>query len=266
MAVLTKKSAEGAHWYTADGAPAYDQPTRDGTGTRRTTIRDAERLSLLPSVTSVLGVMAKPGLDTWKMKKVAEAALANPKTPDESVDYWVARVVEASKGEVQQAADLGSRIHDALDNAIATGTYDEELAAYVSPVVAWMAKAGLRVTEREVVLVNASEGYAGRVDALFAYGRSGIGVLDYKTRKTEAGKAVTPYDGQGMQLAAYAAAAYGVEALPRVLAANVYISTTEPGRVEVCKHADLPGLYETFRACCAIWRHVKGYDPRRAAQ
>jgi len=65
-----------------------------------------------------------------------------------------------------------------------------------------------------------------------------------------------------MQLAAYAAAFYGAAELPRVLAANVYISTTEPGRMEVCKHEDLPGLYEAFRNACALWRHLKQYDPR----
>ena len=42
-------------------------------------------------------------------------------------------------------------------------------------------------------------------------------------------------------------------------------STTvlEPGRVEVCKHGDLVGEWEYFKAACAIWRKVKGFDPRR---
>jgi hypothetical protein len=112
------------------------------------------------------------------------------------------------------------------------------------------------------VLVNPAEGYAGRCDALFRYGKTGIGVIDFKTRKTEPGKAVTPYDGQGAQLAAYGAAYFGAEALPKCLLANVYISTTEPGRMEVCKHDDPAGEFEFFRHCAAVWRYVKDYDPR----
>lgn len=269
MAILTKNQAPSAHWYSADGAAVHEMPTRDGSGTRKTTIRDAQRLRLLPSVTSVLGVLAKPGLDVWKLKKVAEAALANPKQESESAEYWIARVVEASKGETEAAADLGSAIHDALDNALAGLPYPADLTAYVDPVMAWVTSTGIHVTHKEIVLVNPAEGYAGRVDVLFSFGKAGIGVLDYKTRKTEAGKAVTPYDGQGMQLAAYAAAHYGPDALPGVLAANVFISTTEPGRFEVVKHDGKAGTctlmdeYDAFLAACKLWRRVKGYDPRR---
>ncbi len=261
MAVLTAKTTDSAHWYARDGQPCHAQVARDG-GERKTTIRDAKRLRLLPSVTSILGILAKPGLDTWKLKKVAEAALANPKQDQESADYWIARVIEASKADTVSAADLGSSIHDALDRALAGGTFESDLAPYVAPVMAWLQTTGIAIVAHEIVLTNAPEGYAGRVDALFRFGQAGIGILDYKTRKTEPGKAVTPYDGQGMQLAAYAAAHYGAEALPRVLAANVFISTTEPGRMEVCKHEHLDELYLDFLAAARLWRAAKGYDPR----
>ena len=69
--------------------------------------------------------------------------------------------------------------------------------------------------------------------------------------------------GQGAQLAAYAASHFGTEALPKCLLANIYISTTEPGRMEVCKHADAPGEYDYFLHCAAVWRHLKSYDPRQ---
>lgn len=266
MAILTKTSAEGAHWYTQDGKPCHEQPTKSGDGTRKTTILDAKRLHLLPSVTSILSVLAKPGLDTWKLKQVAKACLANPKQPGESDDYYIARVLEASKQEAVDAADLGSQIHNALDYALAGTAPSAEMAPYVQPVMEFLAGKALAITRREEVLVNLEQGYAGRVDALFTFGANGVGVLDWKTRKTEPGKPVLPYDGQGMQLAAYAVAAYGVEALPRVVAANVYISTTEPGRVEVHKHTDLGDLYGDFLAAARLWRAVKQYDPRQAAR
>jgi hypothetical protein len=68
-----------------------------------------------------------------------------------------------------------------------------------------------------------------------------------------------------MQLAAYAVARWGEEALESVTAANVFISTTEPGRMEVCKHENLRGEWEAFKAACVLWRRLKGYDPRKGA-
>jgi hypothetical protein len=81
----------------------------------------------------------------------------------------------------------------------------------------------------------------------------------------QAGKPVTAYDGQAAQLAAYAAAYWGDECLDRELLANIFISTTEPGRIDVIKHPDARDQYEFFRHCAAVWRHLKDYDPRRAA-
>jgi hypothetical protein len=59
-------------------------PTADGSGERPTTIRDAKRLGLYPSVTSILGVLAKPGLEKWKLDQVALACLRTPKQAEES--------------------------------------------------------------------------------------------------------------------------------------------------------------------------------------
>jgi len=99
---------------------------------------------------------------------------------------------------------------------------------------------------------------------VLAKGKKGqLVILDYKTRKTKEGEKVTTYDGQGMQLAAYAVAQWGEAMLDKVTAANVFISTTEPGRMEVCKHEDLRGEWEAFKAACVLWRKAKGFDPRR---
>lgn len=269
MAILFKPSDGASHWYDVDGTPVHSQPTKSG-GERPTWISDAIRLGLLPSVTNVLGVIAKPELDTWKQKQVAAACLSNPKQEDESEEYWVKRVLEEAKKPVIEAADLGSKIHEALDQALDGQTVSEDIAPYIEPVLTWFTGLGIEVVAREIVLVNPVEGYAGRVDLLFKYGKNGIGVCDWKSRKTEPGKDITPYSGQGEQLAAYAAAYWGEARLHDVLLANIYISTTEPGRYHVHKYvteegtSDASELYECFRAACRIWRRAKGYDPRRA--
>jgi hypothetical protein len=47
---------ENAHWYRRDGEPLHSVPSAKGEP-RPTTLRDARKLGLLPSVTNVLGVI-----------------------------------------------------------------------------------------------------------------------------------------------------------------------------------------------------------------
>ena len=262
MAVLSKTKIPGGHWYKKDGTPAHRTLTADGSGERATTIRDARRMGLYPSVTSILGIMAKPGLERWKLNQVALATLRTPKEDAESEHYWCNRVRNAAFEQVEQAADPGTMIHGALELAMAGEAYDPEMAVYVEPVLEWKRETGLLIVEREIRLVNEANGFAGTADVLFRYGQNGIGILDYKTRKTKPGEKVRAYDNQALQLAAYAATYWGEENIGRVLAANVFISTTEPGRMDVVKHEALGKDWEAFKLVAALWRYVKGYDPR----
>lgn len=265
MAILVQKKTGGAHWYTASGQPMHEVLKADGEGTKPTTIRDAKKLHLLPSVTGILGVIDKPALKTWLRKQAALATLrVPPRQENESEEYWLDRVLAEADVQVESAADLGSEIHNALEKAIETGEYSAEVAPYVSPVFDWIWAQGIEITEREVVVVNAAEGYAGRVDFFGVDKHGRFVVADYKTRKTKPGEKVAPYDGQAAQLAAYAAAKFGPAALPSVRAINIYISTTEPGRIHVHEHADIQSEYAAFLACCHVWRWVKDFDPRTA--
>jgi hypothetical protein len=265
MAVLSKNQMKSGHWYTREGLPMHRLPMANGIGERVTTIKDAKRLGLYPSVTSILGILAKPSLETWKLNQVALAALRSPRQENEGEAYWCKRVVTEAFAQVEQAADLGTQIHAALDAAMAGDAYDPAMAVYVEPVVAWRNATGILIVEREIRLVNTAHGFAGTSDVLFRYGEDGIGILDYKTRKTEPGKPVGAYEDQAMQLAAYAATYWGEENLDRVLAANVVISTTEPGRMEVVKHEGLVRDWQAYKLAAALWRYMKGYDPRPAS-
>jgi hypothetical protein len=273
MAIITKSVMDSSHWYSLDGKPVHTQPTKDGEGQRATTLRDARKLALLPSVTSIIGILDKPQLTRWKMREVAKAAIAIPRPQgDEPVERFADRAIEAAMSQVGEAADLGSRIHAAIENLMRGGAEEpsEELRPYVKPVLEWMRQVGVKVTHSEIVLVNAVHGFAGRVDALFTWGDAfgKMGILDFKTKKTKEGEKVEAYDEHTLQLAAYAATHYGPEHLQHVVAANLFISSTEPGRLEVVKHdkAKLVAAYEAFTQMCAVWRFRKGYDPRPDVQ
>ncbi len=261
MATLEKKQdLSDSHWYSREGVPAYTMLKKDG-GERSTTLRDARKHGLLPSVTTIFGIMAKPGLDKWKISKAVEAAMTVDRDEGEPQDRYIDRVIERSREEVRDAADLGTRIHDAIDAAFDGTEPVEELKPYVEPAMAYLKTLGLTDIKREDVVVNAAHGYAGRVDLLARFGNSNI-VIDFKTRKTKEGQKVTPYEFQAMQIAAYGMAAFG--SLEFTHGANVYISTTEPGRIETSayKPEQLLTEFDAFKSMCAVWRYLKNYDPR----
>ena len=72
--------------------------------------------------------------------------------------------------------------------------FDPAMAVYVEPVLAWKRETEILIVEREIRLVNTADGFAGTADVMFRYGENGIGILDYKTRKTEPGKPVGAMD------------------------------------------------------------------------
>jgi len=267
MAHLKKSNTPSSHWYKADGTPCHQLPRAKGSGLRATTLRDARKLQLFPSVTSILGIFSKPQLDRWKLQQVALASLRLERSAEESDDYYVDRLIDEAFQQVEQAADLGSRIHDAIEKHYEGVEVPQDLQAYTSPVFAWQAQKQIQFIEREKVLVNTDYGFAGTMDIACRYGQDGIGVIDFKTKKTKPGVEVKPFDGQAMQIAAYAATYWGEAKLPQVYGANVYISTTEPGRLEVCTYTpeQLVAEWEVYKLACAIWRHSKKYDPRPAA-
>ena len=69
------RAAESTHWYAKDGTPVYEVPRASGEGMRNTTLRDARKMSLVPSVTTIINIAAKPGLEAWKLNQLLLAAL-----------------------------------------------------------------------------------------------------------------------------------------------------------------------------------------------
>jgi len=149
---------------------------------------------------------------------------------------------------------------------MAGDAYDPAMAVYVEPVLAWKRETGILIAEREIRLVNTEHGFAGTADVMFRYGENGIGILDYKTRKTEPGKAVGAYEDQAMQLAALCRDVLGRgECRPGVGGECVYqhdgAGASGGGEAQE-RRAD----WQAFKMIAAIWRYLKGYDPRSSAE
>lgn len=115
-------------------------------------------------------------------------------------------------------------------------------------------------------LVNREHDYAGTTDAAAVAKLRGKCIIDFKSRKTKVGEEVKSWPEQPMQIAAYHVAHF--KETPRagefLAGVNVYISTTEPGRLEAVWYdaAQLEREWVAFQSACSLWRHLKGYDPR----
>ena len=254
--------SKSQHWYDRTGQAVFEVPKAKGGGTRPTTIADARKLGLYPSVTTVLSVLAKPQLVDWGLHQVAVHAYSNPPQDGEAPDAYAKRIISSSLEQVGEAADLGTAIHAALECHFKGSPVPEGYEAYVQPVAALIEREGIKFKEHELRLVNAEVGYAGTTDAVFTDSIGFNGILDFKSRKTKPGQKCEPWDSEPMQIAAYCVAKFG-SIRSNATGANVYISTTEKGRVEIVKYSttQLDEAWKAFQAALTVWQYLKGYKP-----
>ena len=250
------------HWYTQTGESCHEVTGKNGK-LRATSISDAKRLALYPSVTTIFDdVLAKKALQTWRDRQITFAAFMTQPKALETDEAYHARIMGDAFKQVDDAADLGTRIHKALELHFDGKPYDEQLSGYVQAVDKWVMENKIEFVSKELRLVNRSYGYAGTTDVEFrAPGKFGIG--DYKTRKTKPGMTCEPWETQPMQIAAYHQARFGSIEGDEACGFNLYISTTEPGRVEAVWYdcSKLQREWEAFTHALALWKHFKGWDP-----
>jgi len=233
------------HWYCAKtGEPRYTTIGKNGKE-RSTTLRDAKSApgTLVPSVSTIIGLLSKAGLDTWKQTEVLYAATEFPRLDDEPEKEWVTRILELAKRKSREAADRGTLIHNFIETHY-NGDFIPDRPAYVSMVVnAVEAHFGVQDWIAEKSLVS-FEGYGGKCD-LYCNGV----VIDFKTTEKSPGD-LTPYLEHTIQLAAYR------EVLsPGARCANVYINGTT-NEVAIYEHdeQDIRDGYEMFLNLLNIYK------------
>ena len=244
-------------------------PLAKGDGERNTTLRDAKKHGLFPSVTTLLGLFAKPGLERWKQDQLLRIAYDNPAQDGESYERYANRCLVEHEKPVEEAADFGTKVHDAIE-AYFTGQHiPDELLEYIQPALDWKQEHSLNFIEFEKMLVNTNHGFAGTVDIVGQGVEGSKFILDWKTRKTKPKVKVTSYDFQIHQIAAYAATYWGEDQVDacQVHGANAFLSSSEPGRFEVIKYSpeEIRDAWQVFKGVCRIWRSLKGYDPRKTS-
>lgn len=259
-------TAANAHYYTKAGEPCYEIPKAKGDGMRAPTIADARKLSLLPSVTTILRVLPKPELQTWLIEQAVLAVLTTPRLPNEPDDAFVHRVLHVEEVQNQErdlARDKGIAIHDAIECYFTGQPVAEDLKPWVMPAIETLCNYGELVCAEKILL---GDGYAGRTD-LILEGKEGFWIWDAKGAKTLPDPKKGAWKEHVLQASAYAAAFHRLLAQgngpPTIRTANIYISSVEPGTFIICEHdGDWQRAYNSgFVPALRLWSYLNSYTP-----
>lgn len=237
------------HYYTKDGTPTHWVPKKDGKGTRPTTVADCIKLQLLPSPSTILKLLAKPALEDWKARQQILAVMTAPDLLiPETIDQKITRVLDVERQHEQEssiARDMGTAIHEAIQNALSGKPWSQSLIAYVCPVLIEIGRLG-RVAFTEKVLL--AKDHAGLCDC-GTENDEVLTLLDFKSCKLPP---KSPYPEHRMQLASYAAS-LGNTGDKRIECVNIYISKTEPGLIAAINLGDWQRDYKLFRLLLEFW-------------
>ena len=251
-----------SHWYDKDGNPRHFEG-KDGKGT---TLREARKLDLVPSVTTILGLLNKPALTAWIARECVGFAHDNPyhewsmqNAPPEPKNTFGAYfsdyakwVVQKQREQTQAKADAGSEIHDALENWPKVDGRFNPLGLSVEDII--MDETGLCINdfvpERSFSDPNF---FAGMIDL-----SNDELVIDYKTKDGDVSKERS-WPEQQMQLHAYD------RGRGRRLA-NIFISRDPElwGTDKGVKFVEVPNdpiIYQKFLTLVKFWQLDKKYGP-----
>lgn len=264
--MLIAQREKSSHWYSRSGQPVYEVEMKTKPGQfKRTTLREARALDLVPSVTTVLSVLDKPGLDTWKIEQAILAARTLPMLDGESEDDFVHRVIDDSLAYTDRARTIGVAHHDTIESYAkfmngTESTYyrnDDVPEQTIEGFDAWTKKNGVVLNELEVCFAS-PYGYGGRIDAIGSMNGQRT-YFDWKTKSTSNG---IFWDTQwACQLAAYS---HG-KGHPDSLLCNVIVSVDEPGRIEFRLWETPAYWFDLFLKTYELWasKMFKDYDPRK---
>jgi len=246
--IIKDKQQDTGHWYTKEGTPAYT--TIGKTGERATTLRDARKEGLLPSVTTIINLMAKPALSSWLQQQVLLAALTLPRGLRETEDEWLKRVMSDSKATGREAAERGTAIHNIIQGYFEQ-MYLPEKPAYLDAIDSTLNSAFGNQPWLSEKSFGHHLGYGGKCDLMAKQvnGKGGF-VVDFKTKDTDLDK-VDIYFEHELQLAAYRE---GLN-LPNARCAIIFVNgkTNQVKLIEI-EESQLQKSWECFQHLLRVYQ------------
>lgn len=261
--------AESGHWYDKDGRPAYTQIVATGKnkgGERPTTVRDARKLSLLPSVTTISSILDKPALTHWKVMR-ALALLKwdiytwmKEKGMPANISAAFKIMFKVKQPDMENKAQRGSEIHGALEAWLHDEVYASEFDPYIAILDDVLCDLGIDYKQVDAERSFGSElGYGGAVDLSYNVG-DGV-IIDFKTKDMDHEKCekLKAYDEHIMQLAAYR---MGL-GLPKAKLYNLFLSRDNPSVYKLVEWTEEEAQWgeQAFMAVFSAWKLIKRYIP-----
>jgi hypothetical protein len=227
---------------------------KKGGGMRNTTLRDARKLNLYPSVTGVMKELAAPQLEMWKVEQAVTQAYDMRKYAGETDKQFASRAFHDAMQQVRDRATDGSKIHGTLEAFYGDGIVPHTYDPYLGGVQECLEKLGLKEEHWSAEKAFAYGGFGGKVDL-----HSPHIVADFKTKEFGEDKLPVAYDNHFMQLGAYRA---GLE-LGNVPGLILFVSADNPGLVHPieCSVEQLDKGYAMFQGLLQVWQAKRGYIP-----
>jgi len=262
-------SQSGGHWYSVTGVPVHTVVGANGRE-RSTNLRDARKLNLLPSVTTILRILDKPQLNDWKVQQAVVAAVSTARLDGETDESFAERIMLVAAEPMTAAQDFGTALHDLMEkramsrDALRSPLVDVNLVPWFPFIEEFYADVSEVLLCESTVVGN---GYAGRIDLLARHHSiDGLVLNDFKTSKWKRGKAGF-YDDHARQLAAYARILEDQYCEP-VTCRNVGINSlaAEPFQFRVWTHEERQHADLVFQQTLRLWQLITGYRPQQSTQ
>jgi len=221
------------------------------TGVRATTLRDARTKDLVPSVTTILNVAAKPALIAWMQRQILMSALTLKRIGDEPDESFMDRILVDSKELAKAAADAGTDIHNSIEKLYSGDSPSRHFEHVRAVSEALTEQFGDQdwVSEKSF---GHELGFGGKCDL-----HCSDFVVDVKTKEFGPGDDVEGYDDNLMQLAAYRVGL----GLPEAQCANIFVSRNHPGLVTIKSWTEdeLVRGWEQFKCLLRFWQLKHNY-------
>ncbi|MCX5786078.1 MAG: PD-(D/E)XK nuclease family protein [Elusimicrobia bacterium] len=216
-----------------------------------------ETIGPLKSVTSILGIIAKPALIAWSAREAANyfktelLRLGRTALDPAMLDQIAKDAAGAHRRKANDAADLGSKCHE-IFQAIIQGKEPEmipnELVEPTLDFKRWRMQSDIEIVALELPVASLDYRFGGRLDAVgHSKTRGGFGIVDYKTSKS------LEYGNEySYQVGGYAAALreqYGIDV---VWGEIVRFGKTAPFTSESRAVTDLPAATAGFLSAVAL--------------
>jgi hypothetical protein len=251
---MSLHASESGHWYTRDGTPCYEIKGANG-NMRPTTLRDARKLDLVPSVTTIMKQAAAPGLERWKINQTLLAALTLPRIDGEPEEFYLDRIIRDSGEQARKAAERGTQIHAAIQGHYEGQSVGAEMWPYVKGAKeALDDRFGKRPWKCEVSFAH-ELGFGGKCDLQDWQSPTYDLVVDIKTKEFDSvDDKKLAWDDHAIQLAAYRE---GLRMHPAMTnCANIFVSTTVPGlcHIHIWSEEEIQRGWKMFRSLLSYWQ------------